>query len=154
MNRTILVIDDEREFADLMSLRLAAHGFRVLTAYGGREGLALARQEQPDLILLDVMMPTMDGGEVAQAVRADEAIASTPIIFLTAIVGEDQVARSGGTIGGDLFVPKTRSHTEILERIRERLLQAPPSRVRPAAAIGSAAPSKPSPTPAAPHAPR
>ena len=80
----ILCIEDEPEMIDLIRLILGRHGFDVIGAAGGREGLDKVRKEPPDLILLDLMMPDMDGWEVYQQIKADEKNKDIPIIIVTA----------------------------------------------------------------------
>ena len=83
-NRTILCIEDEQEMIDLIRLILSRRGFEVLGANGGRQGLEMIRKEHPDLVLLDLMMPDMDGWEVYQQMKADDAIKDIPVIIVTA----------------------------------------------------------------------
>ena len=92
----------------------------VLTATNGREGLALAREEKPDLILCDVMMPEMDGYDVLHALRGDRSIAGTPFIFLTA-KGEKGDQRAGMNLGADDYLTKPVSAPELLGAITARL---------------------------------
>jgi two-component system response regulator VicR len=80
----ILCIDDEREIIDLIRLILNRKGYDVAGAVGGEEGLAKARSWKPDLVLLDLMMPDMDGWEVFHRIRADAALAEIPVIVVTA----------------------------------------------------------------------
>jgi two-component system, OmpR family, response regulator VicR len=80
----ILCIDDEKEIIDLIRLILGRKGYDVAGAIGGEEGLAKARSWKPDLVLLDLMMPDMDGWEVFHRIRADEALAEIPVIVVTA----------------------------------------------------------------------
>ncbi len=82
--KLILCIEDEQEMIDLIRLILSRHGFEVRGANGGKEGLEVVRKEHPDLILLDLMMPDMDGWEVYQQMKADETIKNTPVIVVTA----------------------------------------------------------------------
>ncbi len=82
--KRILCIEDEPEMIDLIRLILSRKGFQVQSASGGNEGLELIRKELPDLILLDLMMPDMDGWEVYQQMKADEAIRDIPVIIVTA----------------------------------------------------------------------
>lgn len=82
--KLILCIEDEQEMIDLIRLILSRHGFDVRGATGGKEGLEIVRKEHPDLILLDLMMPDMDGWEVYQQMKADETIKNTPVIVVTA----------------------------------------------------------------------
>ena len=80
----ILCIDDEKEIIDLIRLILARKGYEVAGATSGDEGLAKARSWKPDLVLLDLMMPDMDGWEVFHRIRADESLAEIPVIVVTA----------------------------------------------------------------------
>jgi CheY-like chemotaxis protein len=105
MSRTtgkILVIDDEQTVRDLMRRFLAREGFDVVTAQGGEEGLALARQLHPALITLDVLMPGLDGWSVLQALKADPELAEIPVVMLT-IVDEKN---KGYALGASEYVTK------------------------------------------------
>ena len=95
---TVLWIDDDRLVLGACAPVLERHGYRVLVATDGATGIATAKQERPDVILLDVMMPTMTGFEVCQQVRADPTLKATPIILLTAL--EDQGVRTMGEKAG------------------------------------------------------
>ena len=81
---TILCIEDEREMIELIRLILGQHKYRVIGALGGEEGLRLAEETKPDLILLDLMMPIMDGWSVYQRIRSSELLRQTPVIIVTA----------------------------------------------------------------------
>lgn len=80
----VIYIEDDREMIDLVSLILNRRGFRVKGAQGGREGLALVLEDQPDLILLDLMMPDMDGWDVYHQIKANESTRNIPVIIITA----------------------------------------------------------------------
>jgi DNA-binding response OmpR family regulator len=82
--KRILCIEDDREITDLIRLILARKGYQVLSAAGGVEGMKLLRRELPDLVLLDLMMPDMDGWEVYQRMRADSSLEHIPVIVVTA----------------------------------------------------------------------
>jgi two-component system response regulator VicR len=82
--KTILCIEDEEEMIDLIRLILSRRGFEVRGANGGKEGLEIIRKERPELVLLDLMMPDMDGWEVYQQMKADEATRNIPVIVVTA----------------------------------------------------------------------
>jgi two-component system response regulator VicR len=82
--KTILCIEDEREMIDLFKIILGRRGYRVSGALGGEEGLQRAEELEPDLILLDLMMPVMDGWEVLQRMRANEKLQKIPVIIVTA----------------------------------------------------------------------
>lgn len=101
----MLVVDDERSIRLLCRVNLAASGMEVLEASNGHEALELARQERPDLVLLDVMMPELDGWSVARELAADEETREIPIIFLTARA-ERADRRLGEQLGGVGYVVK------------------------------------------------
>ena len=82
--KRVVCIEDEPEMIDLVKLILSRRGFQVVGAMGGREGLDAIRREKPDLVLLDLMMPDMDGWEVYQKMKADDATKSIPVIVVTA----------------------------------------------------------------------
>jgi DNA-binding response OmpR family regulator len=114
MANTIMVVDDERRLVSLLESYLNQEGFRVVKASNGREALYLARQEKPDLIVLDIMMPEMDGYEFMRLHRKER---STPIILLTAKVDQnDKVI--GLELGADDYVTKPFRPRELLARIR------------------------------------
>ena len=83
--KKILIVDDEKDVRGLLSMRLLASGFKVLEAGDGAAALALAKQERPDLILLDIMMPGKDGVETYHALRKDPETSEIPVIFLTVL---------------------------------------------------------------------
>jgi two-component system, OmpR family, response regulator VicR len=82
--KVILCIEDEQEMIDLIRLILSRRGFEIRGANGGKEGLEIIRKDHPDLVLLDLMMPEMDGWEVYQQMKADEATKNIPVIIVTA----------------------------------------------------------------------
>jgi two-component system OmpR family response regulator len=114
----VLVVDDEDYIADLLATGLKFVGFDVRTASGGQEALTVARDWKPDLLVLDVMMPDVDGFEVTRRLRAEGR--HVPVLFLTARDSvEDKV--TGLTIGGDDYVTKPFSLEEIVARVRALL---------------------------------
>lgn len=80
----VVYIEDDQEMIDLVALILSRQGYQVLGAHGGRNGLEMVREELPDLILLDLMMPGMDGWEVFQQIKADPTVRGIPVIVITA----------------------------------------------------------------------
>ena len=120
MPRTILVVDDKKSLRDLVKAYLTQEGFRVVTADSGRTALRVARREKPDLILLDIMMPEMDGYEFSRIYRRER---DTPIILLTAKLEEsDKVV--GLELGADDYVTKPFGMRELVARIRAVLRRA------------------------------
>lgn len=112
--KTILVVDDEKRLVSLVESYLTQEGYRVATAYNGKEALAVARREKPDLIILDVMMPEMDGYAFMRAHRAEQ---DTPIILLTARVDDDDKI-VGLELGADDYVTKPFRPRELTARVR------------------------------------
>ena len=122
MPQTILVVDDEPEIIKLVRAYLEGAGYRVVTAKNGREALLVTRHEKPDLIVLDLTMPEMDGIEFTRRLRQEK---STPIIMLTARVQEtDRII--GLELGADDYVTKPFSPREIVARVRAVLRRAQP----------------------------
>ncbi len=118
MNReTILVIEDEGDILDLITVNLTREGFRVLGAASGEEGLALAREEAPDLIVLDLMLPGLDGLQVCRALRADPSTRALPVLILTAR-GEEADIVAGLETGADDYVTKPFSPKVLVARVR------------------------------------
>ena len=111
----LLVVDDEASIVELLTAILRYAGFDVISASRGKDALRLVKDEAPDLVLLDVMMPAMDGFEVLRRMRAEGI--TTPVLFLTAKDAvEDRIA--GLTMGGDDYITKPFSLGEVLARIR------------------------------------
>ena len=122
MNAKILLVDDEADFLELVSYNIRRHGHQVITASDGLEALSKARQLLPDLILLDLMLPLIDGFTVCEILRAQPSTDSIPIIMFTALPGE--IARLNGfEAGADDYLRKsstTRGLIECVERILSR----------------------------------
>lgn len=115
---TILIVDDEKAIVDILKFNLMKDGFTTLTAYDGKEGLRLARESDPDLILLDVMLPYMDGFEVCRTLRADGD--NVPIIMITAREEEtDKVF--GLELGADDYITKPFSVRELMARVKTNM---------------------------------
>jgi DNA-binding NarL/FixJ family response regulator len=117
--KTILVIEDQPIMRHKTATILKMEGYDVLEAPDGAEGIRLAHEELPDLILCDIMMPDRDGYEVLQAVRVNRATATTPFIFLTA-KGEKRDLRAGMNLGADDYLVKPTPRNELLEAIHAR----------------------------------
>lgn len=117
MDKLILIVDDEKNITDILQFILEKDGYRTITAYDGADGYEKAMSENPDLILLDVMLPHMDGFEVCRRIRAKR---NTPIIMLTARDEEvDKVL--GLELGADDYMTKPFSNRELLARVKANL---------------------------------
>lgn len=114
MAKTILVVDDEQRLVSVVKAYLEQEGFRVVTASNGQEAIHIARQEKPDLIILDIMMPEMDGYEFLRVHRKER---ETPVIMLTARVADDEKV-IGLELGADDYVTKPFKPRELIARVR------------------------------------
>jgi len=119
---TVLVVDDDPVIQGLLRVNFEMEGYEVIVAGDGLEGLERARSEQPDVVILDIMMPRMDGLEVARTLKADPATATIPILLLSAKAQEVEV-RAGGATGADAYVTKPFDPLELLKRV-EALISA------------------------------
>ncbi len=117
MGRSILIVEDEKEIRDLLVHYLRKEGFRPLAASDGEEGLARARTHRPDLVLLDILLPKMDGLELLRKIRSDRDIAGTPVAMLTA-KGDETDRIVGLELGADDYIPKPFSPREVVARIK------------------------------------
>ncbi|MFA5356189.1 MAG: response regulator [Candidatus Omnitrophota bacterium] len=120
--KKILIIDDEENFAKLVKKNIERTGeFEAYTATNGEDGLKLVRELKPDLVLLDMIMPDMDGADVATQIRDDESIKDTSIVFLTAMVRPDETDPRMGFTKGYSLVSKTVTVKELLACIKENI---------------------------------
>lgn len=114
---TILVVEDEQDILDLVDFNLRQAGFKVIKATSGVDGLREAKNHKPDLVVLDLMLPGMDGKEVCRRIRQDESIRNLPILMLTALASEtDRII--GFEIGADDYMPKPFSPRELVLRVQ------------------------------------
>ncbi len=117
----LLVVDDEENLRTMLSAALRHHGFEITAASNGREALAAVEETKPDLVILDVMMPDLDGFEVCRRLRADDN--HTPVLFLTARDSTEDKVR-GLTLGGDDYLEKPFSLDELVARATAVLRRA------------------------------
>ncbi|MHC6179538.1 response regulator transcription factor [Clostridium sp. JNZ X4-2] len=116
--KKILIVDDEEHICELIGFNLKKNGYKVVVAGDGLNGLKIAKKEKPDLILLDVMLPELDGYEVCKEIRKDSAvISSTPIIMITAR-GEEFDRVLGLELGADDYITKPFSIRELIARVK------------------------------------
>lgn len=120
MGSKILIVDDEPNILVSLEYLMKREGFEVHLARDGQEALEVLRRERPRLVLLDVMMPGRSGFEVCQEIRADESIADTRVLMLTAKGREADVAKGLG-VGADAYVTKPFATRELVARVRELL---------------------------------
>ena len=116
----ILVVDDEKRLIELIQVRLEAAGYRVITACNGEEGLEKAKNEKPDLIVLDIMMPKVDGFEVCRTLKNDPLYSHIPIILLSAMDTEEGF-KTGDELKADSYIVKPFEPTILLGRIESLL---------------------------------
>jgi CheY-like chemotaxis protein len=120
---TILCIDDDRLVLGVCTSALEAHGYRVVMATHGHAGIAIAEKERPDLILLDIMLPGMDGFEVCKQLRTDPALRHTPIVLMTAM-NEPDLEAKGAEAGATLSLRKPFNFEQVVRTV-EQLLGRP-----------------------------
>ncbi len=120
MNK-VLIVDDEQDVLNVLGKRLIESGFQVLKASSGAEGIEKARAERPNLIILDIWMPGMDGGEVAQKLQEYEETKSIPVIFLTCLYSKDEEKKEGHISGHNFILSKPYQPDELLKVVKEHL---------------------------------
>ena len=113
----ILVCDDERHIVRLIQVNLERQGYQVVTAYDGKEGLEKVKSEKPDMVVLDVMMPYMDGFEVLKHIRRDPATEALPVIMLTA-KAQDKDVFEGYHYGADMYLTKPFNPMELISFVK------------------------------------
>jgi CheY-like chemotaxis protein len=120
--RKVLIVDDEVAFTNVVKLTLEGHeGYEVCVENNPRMAIATARKFWPDIIILDVVMPELDGGEVHTQLMADPVLKHIPIIFLTAIVRQKEVDEHKGMIGGSFYIAKPVSADGLIGAIEEHI---------------------------------
>jgi DNA-binding response OmpR family regulator len=129
--KRILIIDDEVSFARMVKINLEKTGaFEVRVENRAAAAVPAAREFRPDLVLLDVIMPNMDGGDVAKQIKRDRTLRGTPIVFLTATVSKREAGEGGFNSGGELFLAKPVSVEALIACINEHV-RKPGAQVQP-----------------------
>ena len=123
VKKRILVVDDTRDILTVVARRLQSWGYEAVTAETGEDGLRMAQELLPDLLLLDIMMPKMKGRDVCAKLKADPKTARIPVIFLTALGLADHV-KAGMDLGADDYIVKPFEPAELKERIAVVLARA------------------------------
>ncbi len=120
--KKIMIIDDEESFTQMVKINLEETGrFEVTMVNNPHQSIPVAKSVKPDLILLDVIMPEVDGGDIAYQMKNDPEIAHVPIVFLTAVVREEEAASEEESIGGHTFLAKPVSVRKLVECIDKHL---------------------------------
>jgi len=122
----VLIIDDEEAFCYLVKKNLEATGeYQVFVANNGEDGIILAKLENPDVILLDIMMPQMHGGDVAEALKDNPKTVQIPIIFLTAIIRKEEIGvEPMRGIGGNKYIAKPVETRDLVKCLKEVILES------------------------------
>lgn len=118
--KRILAVDDEESLIAALTCRLEASNYEVLHAFDGREALSKAKGEKPDLIILDIMLPFLDGYEICRLLKFDSKFKDIPIIMLTSKVSEND-RKTGMEVGADAYLTKPYEAKELLGKIGELL---------------------------------
>ena len=122
----ILLIDDEIALTEILKINLEETGrFEVRVENRGAAAVATACAFKPDVVFLDVIMPDMDGGQVAAELRGDPRLSHVPIVYLTAIVSKQETRRTDGVIGGHAFIAKPVGVAEVIACIERHLTASP-----------------------------
>lgn len=119
--KKILIVDDEKDALFVLDKELTAKGYSVIAANKGREALSLALSQHPDLVILDICMPDMDGTEVAMKLKENPQTQDIPVIFLTCLVQREEEAGQGHMVGGKVVIAKPYDIEDLSEEI-ERLV--------------------------------
>jgi len=120
MAKKILIVDDEKDFVQTLSFRLKAENFDVITAHDGDSGLEKAKKKSPDLIILDIMMPNMDGYMVCKMLKLEETLKKIPVIMLTVQPSELDEGASRD-VGADAYMTKPFNPQALINKIRKLL---------------------------------
>jgi len=120
MSKKILIVDDEPNIVISLEFLMRREGFEVLVARDGEEALQTTRSQQPDLVLLDVMMPKLNGFEVCKQIRADQALAGTRVIMLTAKGRQAEITK-GLELGADGYITKPFSTRDLVVQVKNLL---------------------------------
>ncbi|MBN1483120.1 MAG: response regulator [Chloroflexia bacterium] len=123
----VLVVDDERSIVKLIAVNLELENFEVRTAYDGFEALDRLQEDRPDLIILDIMMPRMDGWEVLRQVRENESLTDIPVVVLTARTNDADIIQ-GWQLGADEYITKPFSPVALVKTVQMVLKRSPGER--------------------------
>ncbi len=119
--KNILIVDDEEDVLTVLEKRLTVSGYSVIKAKNGNEAIRLAKDKLPNLILLDIMMPGMDGTEVRRLLKEDPATKNIPVLFLTCLFTKGDASREGHEIANNFFIAKPYNPEELLREVKKHL---------------------------------
>ncbi len=119
--KKILVVDDEKDVLFMLEKRLKAEGYSVITTTNGKNAIALAQSQRPDIIILDIVMPGMDGAEVAATLKEHLLTRSIPVIFLTGLLSKEEELQENHMIGSHITFAKPFDTEELLAQIKSLL---------------------------------
>jgi CheY-like chemotaxis protein len=122
--KKVLIVDDEKDLLLVLGKRLTVAGYSVITATNGREAIVLAESQHPDIIVLDITMPEMDGGQVMAALKDRPSTGNIPVILLTALFSKEEEEKYGSMIGGTIIFAKPLDTEKLLEQIEKLLYVA------------------------------
>ena len=120
MSQKILIVDDEPHIAQIMKLTLEDHGYEVAVTHDGADGLKLAKESIPDLILLDLMLPSIDGYKICRLLKFDDKYRHIPVILVSAM-GEPHDMEMGAKVGADRFLVKPFKPDDLVSQVRDLL---------------------------------
>jgi len=120
MQKKILIVDDEKDVLEVLERRLSNAGYLVLKAENGKDAIMMAKSQHPDLIMLDIIMPDMDGAEAADILKSDPETKDIPIIFLTCLLTKEEV-EGRKSISGRCFIAKPYNPDELLEAVQKHI---------------------------------
>lgn len=122
MQKKILIVDDEEDVLKGLEKRLSGAGYSVVKATNGQDAIIMAKDQHPDLILLDIMMPGMDGGQVSQALKDNSTTKDIPVIFLTCLVSKEEEGKKISAVAaGEHFIAKPYDPYDLLKEIAKQL---------------------------------
>ena len=116
-NKKILIVDDDKDILFVLEKRLILAGYDVVSTDSGLLALTMAKSQQPDMIILDIEMPQMDGGEVARRLKADPTTAHIPVLYLTCLLSSQESTQTEHSCGGNLVLSKSADITDIIATI-------------------------------------
>jgi CheY-like chemotaxis protein len=122
MKKKVLIVDDEPGIVEIVEFELKFHGYEVITASSGKEGLEKCKRLKPDVVIMDIMMPGMTGNQAAEEIKSDPSTSHIPIIFLTGMVRTKEVPKDRVT-GGQYVLAKPFKNDQLLSMLRKVLIE-------------------------------